>query len=72
MENSFTPYFLKNSRLAAVVFFLVLIAAIPFKSYCQKKQLAASSKVVKIGYLDHFALRKGYKALNDAKQILIK
>lgn len=54
--------------------FLYLIFLISFSSKgfsqnspTQKKQLTASSKVSKVGYIDHHALRMGYKAFNDAK-----
>lgn len=51
-----------------LIFFILFInESFSQSTPTQRKQLIASGKVIKIGYLDHLALRKEYKAFNDAK-----
>lgn len=49
-----------------------MIFILPHQSFSQKKQLTPSDKVTRIGYLDHSALRKEYKAYHAAKEKLAK
>lgn len=72
MKNYMQRHISKKLNVLAFLFTIIIIICLPTPGRSQKKQLTVLGPVVKIAYLDHSALRKAYKALNNAKEKIAK
>ena len=64
------------TRILRTAVYLILILNVlfllPHKGWSQKRQLTASNKAVKIGYIDHSTVRKQFIAFAAAKERIAK